>query len=102
MATYQELYGLMVGESALQNKIAVAVIVAAEAIRSEDGATDNHANRLLWAAAAFNSPKPIAKRMMMAVLAANSTVAVGAITGASDEVIQAGVDEVVDLFATGV
>ena len=101
MATYAELYGLMVGESALQNKIAVAVIVAAEAIRSEDGGTANHANRLLWAAAAFENPMGVARKMMMAVLAANSAVAVGAITGATDATILGAVNAAVDLFATG-
>ena len=102
MATYEELHGLFEGSSALKNKVKVAVIVAAESIRNEDGGTANHANRLLWAAEAFENPGGVAGKMLMAVLAANKAAAVGAITSASDTTIQANVDAVVDLFATGV
>ena len=45
MATYAELMTLF-NYNPLANKIVVACIVAAEAIRSEDPATTNHANRL--------------------------------------------------------
>lgn len=101
MASYEELHGLFEGSSALKNKIKVAIIVAAEAIRNEDGGTANHANRLLWAAGAFESPGSVADKMLMAVLAANKAADVGAIAGASDITIQANVDAVVDMFATG-
>lgn len=100
MATYNELYGLR-NNSELRNKVVVAVIVAAETIRNEDGGTPNHANRLLWAAQAFANPLPLGQQILWALLAANKDNAVPAIEGASDEVIQAAVDAVVDLFATG-
>lgn len=101
MATYTELHSLFTGQSELKNKLGVAVIVAAEAIREEDIITTNHANRLLWAASAFSNPRGVAGQMFMAVLAANKTATLAAITGASDEAIQENVDAVVDLFATG-
>lgn len=101
MATYEELHGLMQGKSALRNKIAVAVVVAAETIREEDAGTENHANRLLWAAQAFNAPNALAERMLMAVLAANKSVSVATIETASDDTLQTAVDNAVDLFATG-
>lgn len=101
MATYEELHSLFTGESELKNKIGVAVIVAAEAIRGEDVGTANHANRLLWAASAFSNPRGVAGQMFMAVLAANKSATLSAITSASDSEIQANVDAVVDLFATG-
>ena len=101
MATYTELYDLR-SNSALRNKIAIACIVAAEAIRTEAGATANHANRLLWAKAVFAAPDIEAARMMMALLAQNSAATVGQITGATDAAIQTAVGNAVDVFATGV
>lgn len=100
MATYSELRSLF-GHDDLRNKIEVAVIVAAEAIRNEDGGTANHANRLLWAKAAFVSPRSVAERMLMCLLAANKTQAVGTITGASDATVQTAVDAAVNIFADG-
>jgi len=100
MASYAELYSLR-SDSALKNRVNVAVIVAAEAIRSEDGATPNHANRLVWAAAVFAAPSAEADRMFMAILAANKDATVAQIQSATDAAIQTKVDATVDLFATG-
>ena len=47
MATYQELYDLA-NDSGLRNRTATAVVVAADTIRAEAGATPNNANRLIW------------------------------------------------------
>ena len=101
MAAYEEIHALFTGESALRNRVQVAVIVAAEAIRSEDGATENHANRLIWAASAFENPTGMANRLLMAVLAANKDATVEQITGASDAAVQSNVNAAIDLFATG-
>ena len=56
MATYSELFDLR-SDSDLRNKIAVAVIIAAETIRNESGATTNNANRLIWAKEASGRPR---------------------------------------------
>ena len=100
MATYSEVYGLH-NESELINKVTVACIVAAEDIMGEDGATANHANRLIWAASVFQNPRGEAKCMYWALLAANNENTVAQITGASDTAIQVAVDDHIDLFATG-
>lgn len=100
MAAYKELYSLWY-ESDLRNKVTVAVVVAAEAIQSEDPATPNHANRLLWAKATLENPIAIAGAMFRLVLAANKDATKEAILQASDGSIQAAVDGAVDMFATG-
>ena len=99
MATYTELYDLR-ANSALKNKIAVACILAAEAIRTEAAATPNNANRLVWAKAVFADPDREAGRMLMAVLAQNSGFTVAQITGATDASIQTAVNNGVNVFAT--
>ena len=101
MATYMEIRALF-NNSELINKTQVACVIAAETIRTEDVGTANHANRLLWAKAAFASPASIASQVLMAILAANSDLTVAQITGATDAVLQGKVDAAVDLFATGV
>ena len=101
MATNEELFSLM-NDSALRNNVTVACVKAAEAIMLEDGGTLNHTNRLVWSASVFGNPKSEAARMFMAILAANSALTVEQIQGASDEAIQANVDDHVDLFAVGV
>lgn len=100
MATYAELYGLR-NDSALKNKIVVACIVAAEAIRNESDTIPNHANRLIWAAAVFANPIGEADRMYWQLLAANKDQTVAQIQGAPDAAIQSATDAAVDLFATG-
>jgi len=100
MATYSELRQLF-GNGDLANKIEVAVIVAAEVIRSEDAGTANHANRLLWAKKAFANTYGIREEILKAVLAANKAATVATITGATDAVLQTAVDSVINLFADG-
>lgn len=100
MATYAELRGLF-GHNELKNKVEVACIVAAETIRGEDPGVANHTNRLLWAKAAFASPRNVAGQMVKALLAANKDAATTAITGATDAAIQTKVDAAIDLFADG-
>ena len=99
MALYAELFELR-GDSTLRNQVAVAMLIAAETIRGEDGATPNHANRLLWAKDVFEGTQA-AGNMLAAVLAANKDAAVPDIRSASDATIQTNVSEAVDLFATG-
>jgi len=95
-----ELHGLAT-DSDLQDKVAVAVIVAAQAIQTETPPA-NHAQRLTWAAAALNDPRREAIRMLWAVLAANKGTSRAQILAATDSVLQAAVDAAVDLFAGGI
>ena len=101
MATYEELHELA-NDSTLLGRISVAVAVAAVAISTEDGATANHANRLLWAKEALISPKATARSIYPAILADNAAASVAQITGADDTTLLNGVNDIIDLFATGV
>lgn len=100
MATYAEL--LTASENTtLTNKIRVAVIIAAESVRNEAGATTNHANRMIWAKAVFANPLQEAQRMLWAVLAQNQSFTLAQITGATDAATQTAVNAAIDVFATG-
>lgn len=101
MATYSELYQLAQQDAALRNRCAVAVVVAAEAIRTEAGATPNHANRLVWAADALARPAYWGERMLWAALAQNRALTVAQIQGATDAGLQTAIQNTIDLFATG-
>lgn len=101
MATYAELLEIASGPTgdSLKNKIRVAVVVATDVIRSENPATANHANRMLWARQVLNSPDTEALRMLWAVLAQNRAFTAGQITGADDATVQTAVNAAVDLLA---
>ena len=101
MATYLELRSLLRGETELTQKVEAAVIIAADAITSEDAVTPNHVNRLLWAKRAFGSFSGVAQEMLPALIAANKGASVTTIRGASDAAVQAAVDAAIDTFADG-
>lgn len=100
MATLAELSGLQrdVG-SGLRDRVTMACLIVAEAIRTESAGTANHANRLLWARAVFNDPATVGGAMVWAVLAQNAGATVTQIIGASDAQVQAAVAAAVDVFA---
>ena len=98
MATYLELRQLF-KEDTLRKKVEVACIVAAESIRAEVDTLPNHTARMDWAAQVFANPRSIRDKMLMAVLASNSSATVEAITGASDAMVQTVVDNAVVVFA---
>lgn len=100
MATYTELRTLF-RHPVLTQKVEVACLIAAEAIRTEDVGTSNHANRLLWAKRVFASPHTTAEMMLMALLAANFDAPVATITNVTDAAMQTQVNNAVNLFADG-
>lgn len=100
MATYLELLQAAENDN-LNRKMRVAVIIAAEAVRTEQASVTNHANRLVWAKDVFANPDREAKRMLWAVLAQNAAAPLAGITGASDTAVQTAVNNAVDVFATG-
>lgn len=100
MATYDELRGLFT-HGPLRNKVEVACIIAAEAVRTEDVGVANHVNRLVWAKRVFENPGAVRDHMLMALLATNKDLAVAAITDATDAAIQTQVDAAIDVFADG-
>ena len=98
MATYLELHALN-KDSDLQDKVRVAVVVAADNIRSDGAPPANQVARLAWASKVMQNPVREAERMIWAVLASNKDASVAAITSASDASVQSAVDAAVDLFA---
>ena len=100
MATYTELFNLR-RDDGLRGRIASAIAIQADTIRTEAGATTNHANRLTWAKLAFQNPEARADEMMWALLAANKASTVAQIQSASDSTLQTAVAAAVDIFATG-
>ena len=97
MATYEELFDLR-SNSALKNKITVAVVKKAQALL--DGATPSIA-QVTWAKEAINNPIGKAESLMNYVLAANSASDVSTILGATDTAIQNNVDAAVDVIVSG-
>lgn len=100
MATYQELTNAE-NDSALQDKVRVAMTIAAIAIQSEDPGTTNHANRLVWAREVLKDPRAYVLPMLRAVLAINEDATLSTILNATDAAVQTNVDDSVDLFASG-
>jgi len=100
MAAYADLFNQR-SNSALRNKLTVAVSIAAETIRVEDVGTANHANRLTWAKGVFEHPDGATESMLWALLAANKDLTIAQIEAATDAAIQTKVDAAVDVFATG-
>lgn len=101
MALYTELYQLAQADATLKARCAVAVVVAADTVRLEPGATTNHQNRMLWAAEALKAPGVWGERMLWAALAQNKALTVAQIQAANDASLQTAINNVIDLFATG-
>lgn len=100
MATYTELRGL-INDPTLKDRVSIALLIAAEAIRTEDAGTANHANRVKWAKKVLQDPDGNADDMLRALLAQNASLTVAQITGATDAGIQTAVNGAVDIFADG-
>lgn len=99
MATYDDLLGALTNDL-LTRKVRWAVVMAAEAIRTEVNTTPNHANRLLWAKATYADPDAAAAKMIYPVLAQNAVQTLTTITGSSDSQVQTAVNAAVDVFAS--
>ena len=90
MATYTEIRDLF-NSADLTNKVAVALIIAVNNLLE---ATPTAADKA-YASAVFATPQSEARRVLMAVLAANNAATVAQIEDATDASIQAKVDAVV-------
>ena len=97
MATYAELFELR-RNSSLRNRVAVAIIVKAQALI--DGATPTAA-QIAWANTALLSPVSMAEQILNYVLATNNTASEQQIIDASDSAVQANVDTAVDALIAG-
>lgn len=95
MATYTELYQYRATDDyqALENKVAVAVAIKAQAIADLPTPT---AEQIAWAVEALSSPGGKAETVINYVLAANSGLTIAQITAATDAAIQTNVNAAVD------
>lgn len=100
MATYSELLQAAESET-LRNKVRVACVLAAEAIRTEPSNTQNKANRLKWARSVWSNPSADMQAMVWAVLAQNAAQPLASIVNATDAQVQAAVNAAVDVLAQG-
>lgn len=109
MATYAEIYSLWV-DSALRNRVSVAITIAADSIRAgtDTGAdfaqsAGAHDARYAWVKNnnIFTPAPAVIQAFWNAMLAANSSLSVSEIQGASDAAIQSNVNKVVDVLAKG-
>lgn len=97
MATYAELYDLR-SDSALRNKVAVAVAVKAQALLDLASPT---AGQVAWAKAAIDAPIAKADSLLNYVLAKNKAASTSQILAATDAAIQSNVDAAVDKIIAG-
>lgn len=107
MATYEELHELA-NNSGMKNKVRVAIAIAADRIAQVEDTGTNfdqtagaHDKRRTWVndAKAFRPSEELAQEFWNAMLAANNTLAVAGITGATDLAIQNNVEQVIDILA---
>lgn len=98
MATYLELQEIQQNES-FRSRIAVACVMAAEAIRNEDPATVNHDARLAWARICYQNPAVSASSMVWPVLAQNAVLSQAVILGSTDAQLQNAVNAAVSVFS---
>ena len=99
MATYAELLQAS-GDDGLRQKVLVAVMVAAEIVRTEQDTTPNHAARLAWAKATFQNPEPARDAMVRAIVVQNRALTLAQILAANDAAVQTAVNNAVDVLAT--
>lgn len=100
MAAYIDLRGL-INDPVLKDRVSIALLVAAETIRTEDPGTVNHTNRLAWAKKVLSDPDGNAFNMLRALIAQNAAQTLANIQGATDAAIQSAVDGAVNIFADG-
>ncbi len=98
MATLAELNEVL-GDSDLQSKIKIAILISAEKVVAEVNTTPNHAERMAWAFLAMANPGRYISTLMNKLLAENESVPVATIIGASDATIQGNADGAVNFLA---
>lgn len=95
MATYIEMRNL-VQDGTMLGKVAIALLIAADAIRSNGAATTE---QRAWAGKVLANPAREAERAWPLVLVQNRAFTVAQIQAATDAAIQSAVDGAVALLA---
>lgn len=98
MATYTELKALAEDKTLLE-RAAVAVIVAADVVRTEAPTVNNHSFRLAWAGKALTQPQAEGQRALWCALAQNRALTVAQIQAADDTSLQTAINAAIDLLA---
>ncbi len=96
MATYDEL-AQFAADEVFRSRLSIAIILAADAIRADSGATTQAKT---WARRAYFAPVDEMNRMVWAILAVNKDSDIAVIQAASDAVLQVQVDSAVALFVS--
>lgn len=96
---YSDVYNLRYESVTLKNRAEVAIVTAAQNILNEDPATDNHANRIIWAQWSMKNSKTAAEQMMWG-LVGNTTIQANG-DSSTDNDIQFVIDGLIDHFADG-
>ena len=99
MATYEELFGLIGTESAVKNKVKVALLVAAKAICDEADTVPNHTQRIVWAREVLSGVDSMANRAFPILIITFKALEVSAIQAAADTAVQLAVDANVNFLA---
>lgn len=99
MASYIDLRNLATNESLLQNRVEMAVVIAASGILTNP--LETSPERIAWAQQAVANPEVWARRCLYLLLAADNAASIAQINGAGDPAIQTRVDAVVDSLARG-
>lgn len=94
-----ELHRALNGNTDFLDQVCGVLFNAARDIEAEDPATENHANRLLWAASVKENRKAMA-RMMIADVLENATIAAN-VAAATDNDVAFQVATLIDAYATG-
>ena len=100
MALYTELFTLSSNVTLLQ-RVAVAIAVSIDTIKTEAENTPFRQERIRWAYRASQSPAGEANRLIWLVLAANKDLTSAQITAATDAQLQTACDAVINTLARG-
>lgn len=105
MATLIEINSVAAGGTPLAEKVKGAVLVAAQAIITEDPQTANHANRLAWSKRVFTDVNGNADDILKAVVvwsnAIDNTITPAQMDALDDATVVAYVASVINVFADG-
>lgn len=82
----------------LRQRVRIAVLVSADVVRAEAGATTNHAARLAWAKGVYANPDLAAQSMLAAVVAQNIGVTQSVALNAGDAAVQTNCNAAIDVL----
>lgn len=100
MATYVDLHSLR-NDPVLLQRVIIAILVAAETVRTENVSVPFHKNRVAWAQQAIKDPETFSTKILGLLLAQNKALSIEQINGVSDVNLQTAVDSLINTL-TGI